>query len=198
MDLKELIINYKNESGYTLHEIAEQFHVTRSTVSRWISGSVKTVNNETFDYLKAAFGEKVDSSINKKSSDCTKPILGFVKAGYDFYAQENHLGRIDVTPSDNRKGDYFLQISGQSMRDAGILDGSLVYVKQCQQVNNGDIAIVLIGHEEVTVKKVIQKPDILILEAANPEVENRYFTSQEVCELPVEIIGKVVYCRTEY
>lgn len=198
MTLQELILTYKNESGLTLNELATLFHVTRSTIARWMNGQVKTVNNETFDYLKQVFGEKLDSSINKKASDCIKPILGIAKAGYHLFAEENYCGSIEVTPSDNRKGDYFLQIMGHSMRDAGIMDGSLVYVKQCQEINSGDIAIVLIAREEVTVKRVIQTPEMLILEAANPEVENRYFTAREVKELPIEIIGKVVYCRTEF
>lgn len=198
MTLQQLILTYKKENGLTLNECADQFHVTRSTIARWMNGQVKTVNNETFDYLKQVFGERLDSSINKKASDCLKPILGQVKAGYHLFAQENHCEMIEVTTIDNRKGDYFLQITGNSMRDAGILDGSLVYVKQCHDVNNGDIAIVLIAHEEVTVKRIIKKPELLILEAANGDVENRYFTAKEVEELPVEIIGKVIYCRTDF
>ena len=56
----------------------------------------------------------------------------------------------------------------------------------------------MIGDDEVTVKKIIKKPDMLILEATNPQVENRYFTKEEVEYLPVRIIGKVVYTKTYF
>ena len=56
----------------------------------------------------------------------------------------------------------------------------------------------MIGGEEVTVKRIIKKPDMLILEATNPLVENRYFSNEEVEQLPVRIIGKVVYTKTYF
>ena len=56
----------------------------------------------------------------------------------------------------------------------------------------------MIGGEEVTVKRIIKKPDMLILEATNPLVENRYFSNEEVATLPVRIIGKVVYTKTYF
>jgi repressor LexA len=52
--------------------------------------------------------------------------------------------------------------------------------------------------DEVTVKKVIYKNNMMILEAANPEVENRYFTMNEIKELPVRVIGQVLSCKTYF
>ena len=83
------------------------------------------------------------------------------------------------------------------MIGAKIHDGDLVYVKKTNTVNNNEIAVVLVG-EEVTIKKVIQKDEILILEAANAAYENKYFTKAEVSELPVSIIGRVVYSKTMF
>jgi repressor LexA len=50
----------------------------------------------------------------------------------------------------------------------------------------------------VTVKKVIKKPDMLVLEATNPLTENRYFSQQEIQQLPIRIIGKVIYTKTYF
>ena len=69
--------------------------------------------------------------------------------------------------------------------------------KKCTHVESGTIAIVMI-QEEATVKKVIWKDDFMILEAGNPLVENRYFTKKEIQELPVQIIGKVVFSKTYF
>ena len=82
------------------------------------------------------------------------------------------------------------------MNGAKIHDGDLVYIRQCSDVNSGEIAVVLISGTEVTIKRVIKKPNMLILEAANPGIENRYFIPKEVEELPVKIIGKVLYSKT--
>jgi len=83
------------------------------------------------------------------------------------------------------------------MIQAGILDGSLVYVKKTPLVTNGDIAVVLIGNE-VTIKYVDIKKDGLTLRAANPSYTDRFFTFTEVEQLPVRIIGRVVFCKNYY
>ena len=127
-----------------------------------------------------------------------RPILGYAKAGYDMYGENNYMGEEEVTEEDFYKGDYFLQIQGDSMTGSGIMDGDLALIKQCSYVSTGDIAVVMIGGEEVTVKRIIKKPDMLILEATNPLVENRYFSNEEVATLPVRIIGKVVYTKTYF
>ena len=114
------------------------------------------------------------------------------------FAQENYMGEEEITEEDFYKGDYFLEIQGDSMTGSGIMDGDLALIKQCQSVASGEIAVVMIGDDEVTVKKIIKKPDMLILEATNPQVENRYFTKEEVEYLPVRIIGKLVYTKTYF
>ena len=78
------------------------------------------------------------------------------------------------------------------------MDGDLALIKQCSTVSSGEIAVVMIGDDEVTVKKVIKKPDMLVLEATNPLTENRYFSQQEIQQLPIRIIGKVIYTKTYF
>ena len=62
-------------------------------------------------------------------------------------------------------------------------------------LESGKIAVIMIN-DEVTVKRFLLKNKMVILEAANPEVENRYFTPQEVRSLPVRIIGEVISVKT--
>ena len=127
-----------------------------------------------------------------------KPIIGIVKAGYDYYAEQNILGYEDVTDQEYMQGDYFLQVSGDSMTGSGIFDGSLVYVQSCQQVQDGEVAVVIINGDEGTIKKIRMKNNMLILEASNPAVETRVYSAQEVQELPIQIIGKVLYCKNTF
>lgn len=196
MELRELIYNYKVKNQVTNTEIARRAHVTKATVSRWLSGDVKRVQQETMEHLKQLFGYNVEALLNGDVIEFKKPILGHVKAGYDMFGDENYLGEEEVTSYDHERGDYFLRVVGDSMIGEGIMDGSLAYIAKCDQIPNGTIGVVMIG-DEVTIKRVIQKSDMLVLEAANPQVPNRYFTPREVNELPVRVIGKVIYAKTE-
>ena len=83
------------------------------------------------------------------------------------------------------------------MEGSHIYDGDLVFVRQCDMVEDGQIAVVLIG-EEATVKKVRYKNNLMILEASNPKYEPKYFTPQEVADLPVRILGQVRLVRTDF
>ena len=198
MELKDIIKDYKYRHQLTNDEIAAQLGVTKSTVSRWISGDVKRIQEETLSRLNALLGYNIDPIIKGKSVHLKRPILGYAKAGYDMYAQENYMGDEEVTEEDFYKGDYFLQIQGDSMIGSGIMDGDLALIKQCSTVSSGEIAVVMIGDDEVTVKKVIKKPDMLVLEATNPLTENIYFSQQEIQQLPIRIIGKVIYTKTYF
>ena len=83
------------------------------------------------------------------------------------------------------------------MEGSHIYDGDLVYVQQCDCVESGQIAIVLVG-QEATIKKVYYKQDLMILEASNAKYNSKFFTQQEVEELPVRIIGLVRYVRRDF
>lgn len=197
MTLKELLLDYKNKTGVTNDYIASQVGVNKSTVSRWLKEDIKVMKPEVIEKLSFLLARDVESLI-KDREHYQKPILGVAKAGYGLFAQENFEGYEDVSKNDYYRGDYFLRISGHSMEGAHIHDQDLIYVKQCQDVQSKEIAVVLIGNEEATVKRVIKKDHLLILEAANPNVENRYFTDEEVEQLPVLIIGKVLYSRSDF
>lgn len=198
MELKDIIKDYKYRHQLTNDEIAKKLGVTKSTVGRWISGDVKRIQDETLQHLNEILGYDVEPIIKGSSVHLKRPILGYAKAGYNMFAQENYMGEEEITEEDFYKGDYFLEIQGDSMTGSGIMDGDLALIKQCQSVASGEIAVVMIGDDEVTVKKIIKKPDMLILEATNPQVENHYFTKEEVEYLPVRIIGKVVYTKTYF
>lgn len=193
MTLKQLIDTYRKQTGVSLEFIAKKVGVSKSTVSRWASGDIRKVQTETVEKLSFLLGKDVKSLL--EATDYSKPILGIVKAGYNLFSEQNILGYEEVTPAEYHKGDYYLRVVGDSMTGARIYDGDLIYVKRCDDVNSGDIAVVLINGDEATVKRIIKKDDLLILEASNPSYENRYFTKKEVEELPVRIIGKVLHTK---
>ena len=197
MQLSDILKEYKDKTGFSDDYIAQHLNVSRSTVNRWVSGDTKKVQPKIIAKLSELINLDIEEILTSSLFMIQKPILGYAKAGYDLFAEENYLGYEMVTSEEDRDGDYFLKVEGDSMIEAKIHDGDLVYVKKTNTVNNNEIAVVLVG-EEVTIKKVIQKDEILILEAANAAYENKYFTKAEVSELPVSIIGRVVYSKTMF
>lgn len=196
MNFKEYLKKYKEKMGVSNEYIASQLGVNRSTVTRWLKGDTKVTNPEVIEKLSFILGVDVESLINSEER-YEKPVLGEVKAGYDLLIDENFEGYEQVTQDDYYRGDFFLRIVGDSMSGAHIHDGDLLYVKKCNDVPSGTIAVVLINRCEVTVKKVIKKEGLLILEPANPSVDVRYYSQEEVESLPVEIIGKALYSRSD-
>lgn len=196
MNFKEYLKKYKEKMGVSNEYIASQLGVNRSTVTRWLKGDTKVTNPEVIEKLSFILGVDVESLINSEER-YEKPVLGEVKAGYDLLIDENFEEYEQVTQDDYYRGDFFLRVVGDSMSGAHIHDGDLLYVKKCNDVPSGTIAVVLINRCEVTVKKVIKKEGLLILEPANPSVDVRYYSQEEVESLPVEIIGKALYSRSD-
>lgn len=196
MNFKEYLKKYKEKMGVSNEYIASQLGVNRSTVTRWLKGDTKVTNPEVIEKLSFILGVDIESLINSEER-YEKPVLGEVKAGYDLLIDENFEGYEQVTQDDYYRGDFFLRVVGDSMSGAHIYDEDLLYVKKCNDVPSGTIAVVLINRCEVTVKKVVKKEGLLILEPANPSVDIRYYSQEEVESLPVEIIGKALYSRSD-
>lgn len=194
MKLRQILIQYEIEHGLSHDEMIKLLGIGRSTYFRWLSGESTHLKRTTLSKLSNVIGQDAESLLENDSN--IKPILGDVKAGYDLWAEENITGYIEVGQKDAKKGDYFLRVIGDSMEGCHIYENDLLYVQQCDTVSSGKIAVVMVG-EEVTVKKVYIKHDLLILEAANPKYEARVFTKEEIEEIPVRIIGEVKFIRRD-
>ena len=116
------------------------------------------------------------------------PLVGDVAAGTDVLAQEN-IEEIMPIPSDfTGDGELFmLRVRGDSMVDAGILDGDYVVVRQQPTVSNGDIVVAGIPGGEATVKTYQRRGGAVVLVPSNPRLSPMTFSPQEVT-----IFGKVV------
>lgn len=194
MKLKDLLLTYKNKNGLSHEALAGLLGVSRSTYYRWIGNEEVHLQSESAQRIAQLLG--CDGSLLTKGEQF-KPLLGSVKARYDLFAQECIEDMIEVSDRDAQRGDYFLRVCGDSMEGAHIYEGDLVYVQKCERVDSGKIAVVMIG-EEVTIKRVIYKQGLMILEASNPKVASRYFSAQEIAQLPVRIIGRVRFVRTDF
>lgn len=123
------------------------------------------------------------------------PILGKVKAGYNYLADENKIGRLylDYIPSDPENY-YALQVTGDSMEPL-FSNGDIAIIHKQDDFESGNTCIVLINGDEATVKNVVRMEDGIDLIAMNPYYPVRHFSSEDMEKIPVKIIGKVVEAR---
>ena len=127
------------------------------------------------------------------------PILGTVKAGYDYLAQENWIGTIDVETSLVGNGkDYFaLKVHGNSMSPA-LIEDDIVIIKKQNDFENGDIVVAIINGDEATIKKGKKSDSSILLQPLNTNYEPLIFTYDEMKTIPVEIVGIVKQLKREF
>lgn len=122
------------------------------------------------------------------------PVLGTVKAGYDYLAQENIIGYESIDNVSDPENYYALQVTGNSMEPL-FSDGDIAIVHKQDNFDSGNTCIILVNGDEATVKKVVRMDDGIDLIAMNPYYPVRHFSKNEMNEIPVKIIGKVVEAR---
>ncbi|PPR35039.1 MAG: LexA repressor [Alphaproteobacteria bacterium MarineAlpha9_Bin6] len=109
------------------------------------------------------------------------PLLGRIAAGTPNEALQDPSRFVDVPSSMINKHDcYALEIAGDSMTDAGILDGDIAIIERVSAAENGEIVVALIDDNEATLKRLRKKGASVALEPANPEYETRIFGPDQV------------------
>ena len=109
------------------------------------------------------------------------PIMGRIAAGVPAEAIQTKLDTIEVPPELLAKGEHYaLEVKGDSMIDAGILEGDTIIVRKCEDASNGDIIVALVDEEEATLKRLRRRGASIALEAANPAYETRIFGPDRV------------------
>jgi repressor LexA len=117
------------------------------------------------------------------------PMVGRIAAGTPIEALQEVSSQIQVPASMVKGGSHFaLEVKGDSMIDAGILDGDTVIIRRADTADNGAIVVALIDKHEATLKRLRRKGDSVALEAANPAYETRIFGPDRV-EIQGRLIG---------
>jgi repressor LexA len=122
------------------------------------------------------------------------PILGQIAAGGPVVSMENIEGVLDADRLEQQRASFALRVHGDSMRDAGILDGDLVMVKEQPAPRSGEIVVAMIG-DETTVKRFRRQGNRVILEPANERYEPIVLTAKSP---ELRILGKVVGVYREF
>lgn len=186
----------REEKGLFQSDIAKFLGVSISAVG-FYENEKRDMSPDTIVKLANYFGVSTDYLLGKsdnRNSDVPIsriPILGTVKAGYDWLAEENIVDYITLKENIPNVGEYYaLRITGDSMLPL-LAEGDLVIVHDQADVESGQTAVVLINGEEATVKKVIKTKDGIELHAMNPYYPVKKFTFEDMQKIPVKIIGRV-------
>lgn len=128
----------------------------------------------------------------------TIPILGVVKAGYDYLAQENWIGNVDV---DKKLADgnelFALKVKGDSMFPV-LVEDDIVIIKKQDDFETGDIVVAIINGDEATIKKGKKTNNGILLQPLNTDYDPLVFTYDEMKSIPVSIIGIVKQLKREF
>ncbi len=126
------------------------------------------------------------------------PVLGIVAGGSPIYANQEVLGYEAVSLDLPSGSEYFyLRVVGDSMKDARILPGDLLYVHAQENLDNGQIGVILVD-DEATVKRFYQENGIVTLKPANPSFKPLVFDEKEFKQHQVKILGKVIANKIAY
>ena len=192
-------------SNETTYSLAEKLSLTPATISRYANGLMKpkvpTVISmaEIFGVNDTwLMGYDVPKELNKYHHSIKIPVLGYVRAGIPLEAVEDIIDYEEIPQSMTATGEYFcLMIKGDSM-EPKFSEGDVIVVRQQETAENGDIAVVLINGNDATVKKFYKTDSGIKLVASNPTYDPLFFTPDEVDNLPVRVIGKVVELRAKF
>ncbi len=118
------------------------------------------------------------------------PLLGKIAAGQPIEAITGSE-QIAVPPNlRSRDNCYVLQVQGDSMMDDGILDGDWIIVEPRQQAINGQVVVAMVDGSEATVKRILQRPDSVVLIPANSSMEPMYFAPDRV-QIQGVVVGQM-------
>lgn len=194
-------------------EIAKTLGVSYTTFASWENGTnypridkIEMLAN----YFKISKADLIENKYKKLSGESDTinfhsrvgvkiPILGEVVAGVPISAIENILGYEEITPEMAATGDFFcLKVKGASM-EPKLFEGDLLVVRQQTDVDSNEIAVVLVNGDEATVKQIKKATSGITLIGYNVAVyPPRFYSNQEIQDLPVTIIGKVVELRRPF
>jgi len=111
----------------------------------------------------------------------TVPVLGRIAAGTPIEALQHKVSEVPVPGAMLGRGDHYaLEVTGDSMINAGILDGDTVILHEANTANTGDIVVALVDDSEATLKRLRRRGDSIALEAANPAYETRLYGADRV------------------
>jgi len=209
MKVGELIQRYREAAGLSVQDLADAIGKDRSTVYRYEKGEIEKLPSDLLVPVANALGVSPAQLIVSENNDDVPsfpkfdnyvpvkkkkiPLLGAVAAGQPIYA-DGHIEEY-LPVNDDLHVDFALKIKGDSMINANIDDGDIVFIRQQSDVDDGQIAAVLID-DSATLKRVYHMNGFVQLQSENPKYPPMIFNSENcddvrILGLAVAVLGKI-------
>lgn len=191
-EIFEFIKRYSASHGYppTVRDIGRAIGLTSSSTVHAHLANLEKVGLLRRDPTKPrAIEVIVDKAKRAVAGPERLPLVGRVAAGQPVLAEEHIDEWVEVPAiAGGEEGEFVLRVSGESMRDAGILEGDYVVVHRQDSAQDGEIVVALL-EDEATVKRFFREPDHIRLQPENPAME-------PIRSRDVQVLGRVVgVCR---
>lgn len=203
-DMAQKIKELRFANDLTLEQVADIVGVGKSTVRKWETGMIANMRRDKIAALAQALhttpeylmGWSTTMEVSNLFKIETKKfrLLGNIACGEPIFANEEK--ELYVVAGANIKADFCLMAKGDSMIGARIYDGDIVFIRQQDIVEDGEIAAVLI-EDEATLKRVYydQENNVIQLFAENPQYKTMRFVGEELNH--IRILGKAVALQTD-
>ena len=172
----------------SLADLATELGVTRATVHEHLQALKR---KGQLDHIEGV-GRSWRSMVSPESSPTGPkriPIVGTVAAGSPIFAQENISGWLTIDDARQQDTLFGLRVRGDSMADAGILDGDIAIVRQQSTADNGDIVVALVDDQDATVKKLERAAGAVRLVPMNSEYKPIVMTPARQLRIEGKVIG---------
>lgn len=197
MCMASRIKNRRLQFGLTQEELAKKLGLQKSAIAKYENGRVENIKRSVIDKMaqilecSPSYLMGWESETDNLPSNMTPldemdkiPLVGRIACGTPILAEENIEDYVDL-PS-HIHADFALECKGDSMINAGIYDGDIVYIKKQPFVENGQIAAVLLDGEEATLKRFYKNNDTVTLLPENTAYSPMTFVGEEINNLKIE------------
>lgn len=199
--LAKNIRHYMELNNKTRNEMCKALGVKYTTFTDWVNAKTYPRIDrieQMAEYFGIGKSELLEERLPNGAIPYQKrptlpiPIVGVVSCGTPLLAEDNIEGYIDTPAQDVTTGEtyFWLRAKGDSMINVGIHEGDLLLIRQQNDVDSGDIAVVAINEDDATLKRVIKKENALILQPENPSYETKIFIGEEMTS--VHIRGRLM------
>lgn len=226
MTLGEIIKKYRDEHDMSMGAFAEKSGISKAYISlleknkhpktgQPIAPSLSVIKqaaegmNIDFDILFSKLDPDYNISVkneNVASKEAAPssaaplriPVLGRVAAGVPIDMVEDIVDWEELPADMARHGEYFgLVIHGDSM-EPKMSEGDVIIVRQQADIESGQIGIITVNGDDATCKRIMKYADGIMLLSTNPKYPPMQYTSKEMKDLPIRILGKVVELRAKF
>ena len=205
MTIGERIKYLREEREYSQVDLANIVGISKQSLYKYENNIITNIPSDKIELVANALNTTPsylmgwdEESAHSHLKGVKIPVLGNVSAGIPVEAIEDIIDYEEITEEMNKTGEFFaLRINGDSMEPKFSI-GDVVIVKKQEDAESGDVVIVTINGNDATCKRLKKYNDNLVLISSNPKYEPMIYTSDDVKNKPISILGKVVELRAKF